>query len=121
MPKLGSIVDQSRLKFSDLVNKANDKDQDQLPTLQGIVTLGKEWRYYKKEIDNEKRKIKKQAEREAERGSSMGGGFRGGGGGGDFRGGGGRGDFRGGYSSYRGNSDRGDRGGYLGKRDSKRW
>ena len=59
MPKLGSIVDQSRIKFSELVNRANDKNQDQLPTLQGIVTLGKEWRYYKKEIDLEKRKLKK--------------------------------------------------------------
>jgi uncharacterized membrane protein YgcG len=112
MPKLGSIVDQSRIKFSDLVIRCNGKNQDQLPTLQGIVTLGKEWRYYKKEIDQEKRKLKKAAEREAERGSSVryGGDFRGGQssyrGGGDFRGGG---DYRGGGGSF------------LGKRDSKRW
>jgi hypothetical protein len=33
MPKLGSIFDQSRIKFSDLVTRANDKHQDQLPTL----------------------------------------------------------------------------------------
>jgi hypothetical protein len=77
MPKLGSIVDQSRIKFSDLVIACNEKNQDQLPTLQGIVTLGKEWRYYKKEIDQEKRKLKKQAEREAERSQSMRNDFRG--------------------------------------------
>jgi hypothetical protein len=97
------------------------------------VTLGKEWRYYKKEIDNEKRKIKKQLEREAERGSSVrpgssyGGGDQRGSSGGDYRGGSSRGDFRGGSSRGDfGGSSRGDfgestRGSYLGKRDSKRW
>lgn len=55
MPKLGSIFDQAKVKFSELVNQANVKNESELPTLAGTVTLGKEWRYYKKEIDQIKR------------------------------------------------------------------
>lgn len=32
----------------------------------GVTSLGKEWRYYKKELDNIRRKAKKDAERKAE-------------------------------------------------------
>ena len=35
MPKLGSISDQSKIKFADLVLNCNMQDQDQLPTLEG--------------------------------------------------------------------------------------
>lgn len=55
MPKLSSIFDQSKVKFSELVKQANLRNQGELPTLAGTVTLGKEWRYYKKEIEQIKR------------------------------------------------------------------
>ena len=31
-----------------------------------MTSLGKEWRYYKRELDNARRKAKKEAERKAE-------------------------------------------------------
>lgn len=149
MPKLGSIMDQGRVKFSNLVLQVNAKNAGELPELGGTLTLGKEWRHYKREADREKR-LKKNADERAERLAGGGGGDRGRGGGDDsrrggpYRGGGGdrgRGDFRGGggfrggdrdnnrggdRDNYRGgdrdNYRGGDRGGgMLGKRDSKRW
>ena len=35
--------------------------------MEGIISLGKEWKYYKKDIDSKKRKEKEQAKREKER------------------------------------------------------
>ena len=51
MPKLGSVMEQARVKFSELVNQANLENEEELPTLAGSVTLGKEWRYYKRELE----------------------------------------------------------------------
>ena len=67
MPKLGSLADQGRIKFSALVMQCNVKNQDELPVMEGIISLGKEWKYYKKDIDSKKRKEKEQAKREKER------------------------------------------------------
>lgn len=90
MPKLGAVEDQSKIRFSDLVKRNNNNNDEDVPTLQGIITLGKEWRYYKKDLMQQKRKEKKMKEN-AERGWAP-KEFRGGrdsgrgrGGGGDFR------------------------------------
>jgi hypothetical protein len=123
MPKLGAISDQGRVKFSDLVIQVNAKNAGEVPELGGTLTLGKEWRYYKREADREKRQ-KKTADERAERAGGQSGDSRRGGG---YRGGGGdrgRGGFRGGSRDEVRGGDRGggDRGGsMLGKRDSKRW
>jgi hypothetical protein len=55
MPKLGSINDQGRIKFTDLVIARNTENEDQLPQMMDSTTLGREWRYYKKDIDKIKR------------------------------------------------------------------
>ena len=51
MPKLASVYDQARIKFTDLVIARNTKNEDQLPTMMDSHTLGREWRYYKRDID----------------------------------------------------------------------
>jgi hypothetical protein len=43
--------------------------------LQGIVTLGKEWRYYKKELEQQRRAKKKAEEKANERMGKSGGVF----------------------------------------------
>ena len=69
--------------------------------MQGTISLGKEWRYYKRDLDNQKRAKKRAEERAAADKLRREGG------------GGGRPDFQGGRDF------RGGRGGvgYLGKRD----
>lgn len=56
MPRLGTISDQGRIKFANLVIQVNAKNAGELPELGGTDKLGKEWRYYKREADNERRK-----------------------------------------------------------------
>jgi hypothetical protein len=100
MPKIG-MSDQTGIKFADMVMALNSKDKDQLPFMQGTVSLGKEWRYYKRDLDNQKRAKKRAEERAAaDKLRREGGGV-------SF----GRPD----YGNNRGG--RVDGGGYLGKRD----
>ena len=63
MPKYGSVYDQARIKLTSLVLQCNKKDQDQVPNLENIISLGKEWKYYKKDLDKAKRIKKKQDEK----------------------------------------------------------
>lgn len=55
MPKLGSIYDQGRIKFTEMVIARNTENEDQLPRMMDSTTLGREWRYYKKDIDKIRR------------------------------------------------------------------
>jgi len=55
----------SHIKFAEIAiqqNKGYHTNESGL----GVTSLGKEWRYYKKELDNIRRKAKKDAERKAE-------------------------------------------------------
>tara|TARA_B110000285_G_C14923228_1_gene513631 strand:+ start:137 stop:628 length:492 start_codon:yes stop_codon:yes gene_type:complete len=63
MPKFGSVYDQARIKLSSLVSQCNNKNQHELPNLSGVISLGKEWKYYKRDLDQAKRKKKKEDER----------------------------------------------------------
>ena len=63
MPKLGNIADQSKIKFSDLVLNCNMQDQDSLPTLEGTSQLGKEWKYYNRILDKQRRAKQNEEER----------------------------------------------------------
>ena len=63
MPKLGMVSDQRRIKFADFVVATNTKEQDLLPNMESTLSLGKEWRYYKRSLDNQKRAKKNEKER----------------------------------------------------------
>ena len=67
MPKLNSIYDQARVKFADRVIYENSLNEGELPKMESTYTLGREWRYYKKDLDKARRIKKKADERAAER------------------------------------------------------
>lgn len=77
MPKLSMLGDQARVKFADMVVNCNNKDQDQLPFLEGTLELGKEWRYYKKVLEKQKRDKKNAKEREQRLNEASNGGGQG--------------------------------------------
>ena len=71
MPKFTSIYDQSKVRYADRVILQNFENEKDLPKLQDTNTLGREWRYYKKDIEKARRVWKKQNEREANRSQSQ--------------------------------------------------
>lgn len=84
MPKLGSIYDQARIHFTDMVMARNNQDEDSKPIMMDAVALGKEWKWQNREIMDLRRKRKKDLEK-AEKAAQGG---------------------RGGQSSYRNDSGR---------------
>lgn len=73
MPKFTSIYDQGKMRYADRVIGQNLQNESDLPKLEDTGTLGREWRYYKKDIEKARRVRKKQNEREA---NNRGGGGR---------------------------------------------
>ena len=65
MPKFTSIYDQGKMRYADRVIVQNAQNEADLPKLEDTGTLGREWRYYKKDIEKARRVRKKQNEREA--------------------------------------------------------